>query len=151
MPTISIYTDGACSGNGKSDATGGWGYIILGLKLFAIQGQGKEPSTTNQRMELQAAIEALKRIEKISFADSITLYTDSAYLSNCWKQNWWRTWISNGWRNSKKEPVANKDLWEQLVPWFDNVNFSIEKVKGHSGDKYNEIVDKLATGELQLK
>lgn len=72
------------------------------------------------------------------------VYSDSAYIINCYKQKWYNKWQINDWKNSKKEPVANKELWEQLIPYFDNVMFSFEKVPGHAGHVYNEMVDQMA-------
>ena len=76
----------------------------------------------------------------ISKQDKITVYTDSAYLANCVKQKWYNKWLVNGWINSKKEPVANKNLWKSLIPFFEAENIEFVKVKGHAGNKYNEIV-----------
>lgn len=148
---IEIYTDGSCSGNGQKNASGGWGYIVLcdGKK---VAGSGKELNTTNQRMEMVAVISALSFVEKNysleNFRDEIIIYTDSAYISNCWKDSWYKKWLYNGWMNAKKEPIANRDLWIYLIPWFDTPNFSIVKVKGHVGNHYNELVDQLATGKI---
>ena len=74
----------------------------------------------------------------------LTIVTDSAYIHNCYSQKWYIKWRQNGWVNSKKEPVANKDLWEQIIPYFDNPNFKFEKTKGHADDTRNNYVDKLA-------
>lgn len=141
-----IYTDGAVSNNGYENSKGGWAYIILKDNNEYISNYGKEDNTTNQRMELIAAIEGLKNIEidKLNFEDEIIVKTDSAYLYNCWKNNWYSKWEINGWINSNKQRVANKELWEELIPFFKNSNVLFEKVKGHSGDYYNELVDKLA-------
>lgn len=144
---IKIYSDGACSGNGKADAKGGWAYVVLLTENDALYRYGGEIGTTNQRMELKAAIEGLITAKEEGNLDNFTeieLYTDSAYIANCFKQKWWVNWQANGWRNSKKEPVANKELWEQIIPFFKNPNFNIVKVKGHAGDYWNEHVDKLA-------
>ena len=144
-----IYSDGATSNNGKENAIGGWAAVILDYNNFenrnadTIVVKGFENGTTNQRMELTAALQGLENL-KLSPFDEVILRTDSAYLYNCYKQKWYENWQRNGWKNSKKETVANQDLWEGLIPFFNNINISIEKVKGHNGDYWNEIVDKLA-------
>jgi ribonuclease HI len=74
----------------------------------------------------------------------IVVYSDSAYVINCYKQKWYKKWQVNGWINSKKQPVANKELWEQLIPYFENPFFSFEKVAGHADNKYNNLVDEMA-------
>lgn len=137
-----IYTDGACSKNGKQGAVGGWAYVILTPQGNIKTNSGYEKDSTNQRMELLAAIKACEHINEIEpFCEAI-IYTDSAYLSNCVAQNWWRAWENNGWRNSKKEPVANAELWKRLIPFFEKYKFI--KVKGHSDNIYNQEADKLA-------
>lgn len=145
-----IYTDGGCSMNGNPEAIGGWGYAIVGEDDFLIKANyGATKSTTNQKMELTAAIEACKDISTIIDInkewsdDHVTIYSDSAYLINCVNKLWYINWQSNGWRNSKKEPVANQELWIELLPFFNNLNFSFQKVAGHSGIYWNEYVDKL--------
>lgn len=147
---IEIYTDGSCKGNGKNNAYGGWGFIAIinGDEKEPCQIYGGEKNTTNNRMEMTAIIEACKSYETLLSTfnkdDYCIIYMDSAYIHNCVSQGWWKKWSINGWINSKKEPVKNKDLWEKLIPYFENKNFSFEKVKGHAGHKYNEIADKLA-------
>ncbi|MBO8158127.1 ribonuclease HI [Thermosyntropha sp.] len=138
MGKVTIYTDGACSGN---PGPGGWGAVLLcGEHRKEISGADKE--TTNQRMELTAVIEALKAL-KVEGWD-VTVYTDSAYIVNAFKDNWIGKWQKNGWKNSKKEPVANQDLWQELIRLMQINNVKIEKVKGHAGDELNEYCDKLA-------
>lgn len=140
-----VYTDGATSGNGKADAPGGWAYVILRDGAVVSQNSGGEKGTTNQRMELTAALKACEEIEAMDSFATVKLYSDSAYLINCYKQNWWKNWRANGWRNSKKEPVANQDLWEKLIRYFMMTpGYDFIKVKGHAGNEYNEMVDKLA-------
>lgn len=150
-----IYTDGATSKNGAEDAVGGWAFIIVDKEnneiLHSINGRVVD--TTNQRCELRAAIEALQWWERKhkTFEDTI-LYSDSAYLINCWKDEWYIKWQANGWRNSKKEPVANQDLWEKLIPYFKDKNLIFAKVKGHTGQNdYNDKVDKLAVQARQRR
>ena len=144
-----IYTDGGCSGNGYSHARGGWAHIILNENTppDTIKEYGSETPSTNQRMELLAAIKGCQRIDQVLRGslenNSIEVYSDSAYLINCVNQKWYENWQRNGWKNSKKEDVANRDLWEQLIPYFNNPQFSFIKVNGHSGNYWNEQVDKL--------
>lgn len=141
-----IYTDGACSPN---PGPGGWAACLIpkpGDDDQVLTFQGAAADTTNQRMELEAAIAPLHfALENCDPLSDIELWTDSAYLCNCFNQKWYSNWQRNGWQNSQKQPVANKDLWEQLIPLFQNIpNLSICKVKGHSGDYWNEKVDKIA-------
>jgi len=149
-----IYTDGAVSKNGSEDAIGSWAFVIVDSAQDQVinSSSARVIDTTNQRCELLAAYEALRFWERKnkSFEDTI-LYSDSAYLVNCWKDEWYIKWQANGWRNSKREPVANQDLWEKLIPYFKDKNLVIAKVKGHSGaNDYNDIVDKLAV-ETRLR
>lgn len=140
-----VYTDGATSGNGKADAPGGWAYVILKDGRLVSQNSGGERGTTNQRMELTAALEACKEIEAMDGFATVKLYSDSAYLINCFKQNWWKAWRANGWKNSKKEPVANQDLWERLIYFFMKTpGYDFIKVRGHQGVHWNEVVDEMA-------
>lgn len=143
-----IYCDGSTRNNGRADAVGAWAYVILdghGEKIAerckAVHG------TTNQQMELIAAAEALEDIFQSEIAvpfDSVVVYTDSAYLHNCYTQKWYVNWERNGWKNSKKEKVANKELWERLIKWFECPEVVFEKTKGHAGVEWNEYVDTLA-------
>lgn len=144
-----IYTDGSTRKNGSSDAIGAYGYVVLGENEQIIGENSKiEECTTNQRVELLAAINGIKSIiNSIDKSDFIEVYSDSAYLCNCKHQCWYKNWLKNGWTNSKKQPVANKDLWEQLIPLFENEQINFVKVKGHAGRNYhemwNEYVDNL--------
>lgn len=146
---ITIYTDGAVSGNGTAEAFGGAGFVCVETgEQMAI------PVTefaTNQVCELTAVYAACYYAEKLIYAkkalfppEEVVIRSDSAYIINCYNQKWYLNWQSNGWKNSKKEDVANQDLWELIIPYFENLQFKFEKVKGHSGDTYNEIADKLA-------
>ena len=146
-----VYTDGATTGNGKANAPGGWAYVILKDGSLVAQDSGGEIGTTNQRMELTAALNACREVERMDAFAKVRIYSDSAYLVNCWKQNWWRAWLVNGWKNSKKQPVANEDLWRGLIPFFEKVpnGYDFVKVKGHAGNEtvhgyWNDYVDKLA-------
>ncbi len=142
MKKISIYTDGACSGNPGS---GGWGSILI-YNGHEREISGFEENTTNNKMELTAAIEALKCLKEPC---SVELYSDSAYLINGFEQNWVRNWKYNGWKKPDKSEVKNIELWKEL----DRLNQVHEirwiKVKGHSDNEYNNRCDKLATGEIK--
>jgi ribonuclease HI len=143
MKEIIIYTDGACSGN---PGPGGWGAVLL-YKENIREIAGGEEMTTNQRMELTAVIEALKTIKVTGW--EVTIFSDSAYIVNAFKQNWLQTWQNNGWKNSKKEDVANQDLWKELIKLIRRNKVRIEKVKGHSGDKWNDRCDELARNAIK--
>ena len=137
-----IYTDGACSGNpGK----GGWAAIILDSNLNQSSISGSESNTTNNRMELLAAIMALKKIKKKS---DITIFTDSKYVKDG-ITDWIKKWKLNSWKSSNKKPVKNKDLWIKL----DNVclkhKVTWKWVKAHAGNKYNNLVDELAVSKTK--
>ena len=136
MNEITIYTDGACSGNpGK----GGWGAILIDAKEEKYLS-GSNRLTTNNQMELTATIKALKANVK---PHNIALYTDSQYVKNG-ITSWIINWKKNGWKTANKKPVANKDLWIELDKCVKFHSVSWFWVKGHSGDYYNEIVDQLA-------
>ena len=149
-----IYCDGSTRGNGTANAVGAWAWLVHeGGNVFK-QDCKAEANTTNQRMELTAAAEALDYVVNnvMGAHDRVIVYTDSAYLHNCYKQRWYVSWQANGWKNAKKQPVANQDLWERLLPYFDQFGIDFVKVKGHAGDKYNEIVDTLAqNASMQFK
>ncbi|QGU00870.1 Ribonuclease HI [Candidatus Syntrophocurvum alkaliphilum] len=138
MKEVTIYTDGACSGN---PGPGGWGAVLIyGEKIKEIYGY--EDNTTNQRMELKAVIEALKMLKVTGW--KVEVYSDSAYIVNAFNQKWIENWERNGWKNSKKDPVANQDLWKELVELSSRNTVILKKVKGHSGDKWNDRSDELA-------
>lgn len=140
---MKIYTDGATSKNGQEGAIGGWAFVILDdYGNIWKKGMGSASNVTNNVCELMAVIQACELVQD-RFA-LFTVYSDSAYLVNCYKQKWYKTWMGNGWVNSKKEPVANKELWQRLIPFFQNERFNFEKIKGHAGDYYNEMVDRMA-------
>ena len=133
---ITIYTDGACSGNpGK----GGWGAVLI-YRDKQKHLSGSAILTTNNKMELTAAIEALKAVKKSS---DIELYTDSQYVKNGINL-WIINWKKNGWKTANKKEVANKDLWIELDKYVTHHNITWFWVKGHSGNHYNEIADSLA-------
>lgn len=142
MKKVIIHTDGACSGNpGK----GGWGAILkYGENEKVISGF--EEDTTNNKMELTAAIEALKCLKEPC---SVELYSDSAYLVNGFLQYWVASWKKNGWRTAGKDEVKNVDLWKELDRLNGIHDIKWIKVKGHSDNEYNNRCDKLATGEIK--
>ncbi len=143
MKEVVIYTDGACSGN---PGPGGWGAVLLyGEKIKEISGG--EAETTNQRMELTAVIQALKVLKVSGW--KVTVYSDSAYIVNAFAQKWIDKWLKNGWKNSKKEDVANQDLWKELIELGKINRVEIKKVKGHSGDRWNERCDELARNGIK--
>ena len=155
-----IFTDGASARNGQPNQVGGWGYVILDDKENIIHSdRGGAKGTTNNWGELTAAVEAVRYIKenlmnKSGFVRELEyiIYSDSAYIINCITQKRYKKWQANGWRNSKKEPVANRELWERLIPYFENSRFSFEKVKGHSGEKdWNDYVDRLAVKAKEEK
>ena len=139
---VTIYTDGACLGN---PGPGGWAALVIdGEEERELSGA--EPSSTNQRMELTAAIEGLRALASPRRVD---LYSDSAYLINCFHDGWYRTWMRNGWRNAQRKPVENRDLWEALIALAKRHRVTWHKVRGHSGDQLNERVDRLARRAIE--
>jgi ribonuclease HI len=137
MKKIVIYTDGACSGN---PGPGGYG-AVLQYGEHEKEISGGEANTTNQRMELQAAIAALEQLKEPC---EVILHSDSAYLVNAFIQRWFDKWLMNGWRNSKKEDVQNRDQWERLLELDRIHNIEWVKVKGHSDNELNNRCDQLA-------
>jgi ribonuclease HI len=129
----SVFTDGACSGN---PGPGGWAWALD----TSVHASGGESPSTNQRMEVRAALEAVRALE-----GPLLVVSDSTYVVNCFRDAWWRGWHARGWTNSAKQPVANRDLWEPLIELYvtrGDVAFSW--VKGHSGHAMNDFVDRLA-------
>lgn len=138
---VIVYTDGACSGN---PGPGGWAAIIIdGGEERVVSGA--EPRTTNQRMELTAAIEGLAAIPG---RRPVRLHSDSAYVINCFRDRWWERWERAGWVNAGKQPVANRDLWERLLAENRRHDVAWVKVAGHSGEPLNERVDALARAAM---
>lgn len=137
MKLVEIYTDGACSGN---PGPGGWAAILI-HEGKEREIYGFEPNTTNQRMELKAAIEGVRALK---FPCKVKLYSDSAYLINAFLQNWLKKWLANGWQNSQKKPVENRDLWEELLRLSEIHQVVWIKVPGHRDNQYNNRCDLLA-------
>ena len=133
-----IYTDGACSGN---PGPGGWGAVIFDNDNNQTNISGKEKNTTNNRMEILAAIMALKKIKSNS---QITIYTDSTYVKNGITE-WMFNWKKNDWKTASKKLVKNKDLWIKLDKLCEKNKVSWKWVKGHATNKYNNLADQLAT------
>jgi ribonuclease HI/uncharacterized phage-like protein YoqJ len=128
-----VYTDGACSGN---PGPGGWAWAVPDGSFAS----GAEAHTTNQRMEITAAAEALYAID-----GPVTVVSDSTYVVNCFTKKWYVGWQRKGWVNSKKQPVANQDLWRPLIDHvLERGDVEWRWVKGHSGDEWNDVVDRLA-------
>ena len=145
IPELEIYTDGSLKKVGQTLTFGGWAFLAIKDDKCIYGSVGGETDTTNQRMELIAVIEALKYAaanRKIN--ERVTIYSDSAYFINCYKQDWYIKWQSNGWYNSDRKPVANADLWQQIIPYFDNFWYSFKKVKAHNNVFWNEMCDKYA-------
>mgnify|MGYP000649282245 FL=1 len=142
MEEVIIYTDGACSGN---PGPGGWGAILM-INENKKEISGGNKNTTNNVMELTAVIEALKLLKRPC---NVNLYSDSAYVVNAFLQNWISGWIKNGWKNSNKEDVKNKELWQELISLTKVHNVTFHKVKGHADNKYNNRCDELARNAIK--
>ena len=147
---IEIYTDGSLKKSGQSATFGGWSFLIVQDSNLIYQTSGSEYNTTNQRMELTAVREALKYVQTIRrSSEKVIVYSDSAYIINCYLKEWYIAWQYNGWQNSKKEDVANQDLWREIIPFFDNFWYDFRKVKGHSNVFWNEKCDEAAQFEAE--
>lgn len=142
MKKVIIYTDGACSGN---PGIGGWGAV---LRYGDIENEisGFERETTNNKMELTAAIEALKRLK---FPCEVELYSDSAYLINGFNQYWLKNWKAKGWKTASGDNVKNEDLWRELDRLSAIHKITWIKVKGHADNEYNNKCDRMATDEIK--
>lgn len=141
MEEVIIYTDGACSGN---PGPGGWGSILM-YKDNKKEIFGAKKDTTNNVMELTAVIEALKLLK---FKCKVSVYSDSAYVVNAFNQKWIYGWMKNGWKNASKEPVKNKELWQELYELTKVHEVNFVKVKGHSDNKYNNRCDEMARNAI---
>jgi ribonuclease HI len=140
VPALTVYTDGSCLGN---PGRGGWAWVVPDGRFES----GAEVHTTNQRMEITASLRALEALVPEAGADGVLVRSDSTYVVNCFRQRWWAGWERRSWRNSQGKPVANRDLWEPLLALAleGTVPVRFEWVKGHSGDRWNDVVDALAT------
>lgn len=142
MKEVTIYTDGACSGN---PGPGGWGAVLIyGEHKKEISGAKKE--TTNNEMELTAVIEGLKLLKEQC---KVELYSDSAYVVNAFLNNWLESWKKNGWKTAGKKPVKNQELWEELDRLTSYHDVTFNKVKGHSDNELNNRCDFLATSAIK--
>ncbi len=139
---VVVYTDGACSGN---PGPGGWAAVLI-YNEVEKEICGGEDYTTNQRMELRAAVEALKALKEPC---RVRLYSDSAYLVNAFKRGWLSKWQHNGWKTAGQNPVENKDLWEDLLLLSNKHRVEWLKVAGHSNNKYNDRCDALARNAIK--
>lgn len=142
LKAVQLYTDGACSGN---PGPGGWG-AILRFGKYEKELSGGENPTTNNRMELTAAIEGLAVLKEKC---AVTLYTDSQYVANGISKGWAKGWRKNGWKKSDKSPALNPDLWERLLELTEYHQVEIVWVKGHAGHPENERCDALAVAQSQ--
>ncbi|MBN2790429.1 MAG: ribonuclease HI [Candidatus Delongbacteria bacterium] len=142
MKDVTIYTDGACSNN---PGPGGWGAIIM-YGNIRRELSGYEPDTTNNSMELRAVIESLKLLKE---SCNVKLYTDSKYIVDS-VTKWVHNWKSNGWRTSKKEPVKNKHLLEEVLKLSEVHKIEWHWVKGHDGNQFNEECDLLAKNQIKI-
>ena len=142
MKEVTIYTDGACSGN---PGAGGWG-TILQYKDIKKELSGGMAETTNNRMELTAVIEGLKALKEPC---EVTVITDSQYVSNGITLGWAKSWKANNWRKKDKKPALNPELWDELLTLIDKHDVKIEWIKGHAGHPENERCDELAVMQSQ--
>ena len=139
---VTIYTDGACSGN---PGPGGWGSVLIyGEAKKEISGAKKE--TTNNEMEITAVLEALKILKEPCEVD---VYSDSAYVVNTFEKGWIDNWVKSGWKTASKDPVKNVELWKELLELMKKHNVTFHKVKGHSDNELNNRCDELATSAIK--
>lgn len=143
---LEFYTDGAFS---SKTEMGGWAAVCVEDGNVIDTQSGYEPYSTNNRMELTAFLSALENANTIETGNTkVTIYTDSAYIANCFNQNWYVKWMSNGWRTSDKQDVKNQDLWRRIVALYiklkERLDLSIVKVKSHSDNPWNNYADLLA-------
>ena len=142
MEKVIIYTDGACSGN---PGPGGWGTILM-YKENKKEITGGNKDTTNNIMELTAVIEGLKLLK---YPCEVEVYSDSSYVVNAFEKGWIYNWMKNNWKTSGKDPVKNKELWQELYELTNIHKVKFNKVKGHSDNEYNNRCDELAREEIK--
>lgn len=142
MKKVTIYTDGACSGN---PGPGGWGAILM-YNETSKEISGANKDTTNNIMEITAVLEALKLLKEEC---EVKVYSDSAYVVNAFNQGWIYNWRKNNWRTASKDPVKNQELWEELYSLVQKHKVEFIKVKGHSDNEYNNRCDFLATSAIK--
>ncbi len=141
MQRITVFTDGACSGN---PGPGGWGWAVA--PDGEPKASGGEQTTTNQRMELYAVLDAIRVLG--ADGSPVDVVSDSTYVVNCFRDRWFDGWRRRGWKNSKGQPVANDDLWRPLIDLVEAGDVTFRWVKGHSGDPMNDLVDGLAVAAI---
>ncbi|MBR2909687.1 MAG: ribonuclease HI [Clostridia bacterium] len=139
---VTIYTDGACSGN---PGNGGWGTILM-YNNHKKELSGGEQNTTNNRMELLAAIKGLELLKEPC---NVSLYSDSAYMVNAFLQDWVGNWKKNNYRGADKKEIKNLDLWKRLLALTETHNVTFIKVKGHADNEFNNRCDLLATSAIE--
>ena len=146
--TTHIHTDGSCHGN---PGPGGWAAIILTEGGDNRTLRGKDPLTTNNRMELTAIIQGLLALQDMPWTQGyeVVVHSDSKYVTDAFNQGWVANWQQNGWRTANRKPVANQDLRETLTPIVKLREISWQWVKGHSGDHWNEVCDQIANQQAQ--
>ncbi|MCM1545587.1 MAG: ribonuclease HI [Clostridiales bacterium] len=142
MKRVTLYTDGACSGN---PGVGGWGAVLM-FNGHEKRISGAEASTTNNRMEIFAVISGLECLKEPC---EVTVYSDSAYTVNAFSGGWVFGWEKSGWRKADHKPVLNVDLWQRLLALTRIHKVKFVKVKGHADNEYNNICDKLATDAIK--
>jgi ribonuclease HI len=135
---LEVWTDGACSGN---PGPGGWAWATRDGR----QASGGEPGTTNQRMEIRAALEAVRALD-----GPLVVVSDSTYVVNCFRDGWWKGWLAHDWTTSARKPVVSRDLWEPLITIVnERGDISFRWTKGHSGDEMNDLVDRVAVEQAK--
>lgn len=142
MKKVTVYTDGACSGN---PGIGGWGAVLM-YNGHEKRISAADSETTNNRMELTAVIEALKNLTEPCEVD---VYSDSAYTVNAFIKGWVYDWARSNWIKSDNKPLLNADLWQQLYALSKTHKLNFIKVKGHADNEYNNVCDKLATDAIK--
>ena len=137
-----IYTDGGCR-----NCIGGWAWLMVeGDSIPLISHSGREEDTTSQRMEMLAVIKAIDTLRPSR--ETIKIVTDSAYVTNCIRDKWYIKWRKNGWKSYTGKSVKNQDLWTRLLALLKIVDVEFRHIKGHSGNKWNDMVDELCTKEI---
>lgn len=154
MSPYHLYTDGSCTNNGFPNAYGAWAWALIDPQGSLVSSaSGTEPNVlcTVSRMELWALISGLQSWILISSDEShmrhLEVYADSKYVLDSFRLNWIQGWKLKGWRNAKNKPTPNRDLWELLIPLVESIKPGLNHVHGHTGNKWNEYVDRLAAEE----
>lgn len=142
MKQVTLYTDGACSGN---PGAGGWGAVLI-FEEHRLEISGGEAETTNNRMELTAVI---KGLEHLKYPCLVDVYSDSAYVVNAFLEHWVEAWARSDWKKADKKPVLNSDLWQKLLALTKTHNVTFHKVKGHADNELNNRCDELARGAIE--